>query len=260
MQAVKLFQSDRSSSPRSEEGAGEIERVLGINGEQHYSERLSAVSHFTSHLASQLNNTLTPIVCYSQLLLQADLPDTYREWLTRILEASDRATEIIRGMLDYSSSQVLYPERVNLHQTVRESLSMAQDLFGVEQNQVIVKTFRPDPSVAGDRSQLVHAILHLLRNAIESTSEENRRIRIRIKEDGKGSPILEVKDNGKGIPLKNLPKILLPFFTTHEEGHAGLGLSIVNGIVETHKARMDFETAYGKGTLVRIAFPEKLGA
>lgn len=259
MQTAKLSWSDGSPSAHSDPGGREVEHVHIEKGKQEYSERLSAISHFTSNLASELNNTLTPIVCYSQLLLQADLPDHYKVWLERVLEASDRATEIIRGMLDYSSSQVLFPEKVDLHQTVRESLSMARDLFGLDEKQVTLKAVDPIPLVSGDRSQLVHAFLHLLRNAIDSTPEERRRIKIRIKQDIKGGPILEIKDNGKGIPNKNLPKILLPFFTTHGEGHAGLGLSIVNGIVESHKAQMDFETEYGKGTLVRVTFPEKLG-
>ncbi|MCA9428482.1 MAG: HAMP domain-containing histidine kinase [Candidatus Omnitrophica bacterium] len=259
MQPANLFPADGSSSTHSNQGEREVERMLELKGRQNYSERLSAVSHFTSSLASELNNTLTPIVCYSQLLLQADLPEHYKSWLSRILEASDRATEIIRGMLDFSSNQVLFPEKVDLYQTVRESLSMARDLFGLDEKQVSLKSFRPDPMVSGDRGQLVHAILHLVRNAIDSTQPERRRIKVRIKGDLRENPILEIKDNGKGIPQKNLTKILLPFFTTHEEGHAGLGLSIVNGIVESHKAQLDFETAYGKGTLVRISFPEKLG-
>ena len=223
-----------------------------------YSERLSAISHFSNQLASELNNTLTPIVCYSQLLLQADLPEHHKTWLKRILEASDQATEIIRGMLDYSCSQVLFPEKVNLLRVVRESLSMARDLFHLDERHVSLKSIEQEAWVSGDRHQLVQAFVHLFRNAIDSTPEDRRRIKVRIKHGTKGRPIFEIKDNGKGIPYKNLPKILLPFFTTHAEGHAGLGLSIVNGIVESHKAQMDFETEYGKGTLVRITFPQKL--
>ncbi len=256
MRTGHLLWAGESSSPPERTAT---ERMLDAKGSPCYSERLSAISHFTNNLASELNNTLTPIVCYSQLLLQADLPDSYKVWLTRILEASDRATEIIRGMLDFSNGQVLFPDKVDLHQVVRESLSMARDLFELREDQMSLKTYDPKPMVSGDRGQLVHAFLHLIRNAIDATSESTRRIKVRIKEDGKQNPIIEVRDNGRGIPRKDLPKILLPFFTTHSEGHAGLGLSIVHGIVESHKARLDFETEFAKGTLVRITFPERLG-
>jgi signal transduction histidine kinase len=107
----------------------------------------------------------------------------------------------------------------------------------------------------GDPHQISQAILLLLKNAMQATDPEERKIEVRTLVTEDSRVVLEVEDNGTGIPGEILPKVLLPFFTTRDGEGVGLGLSIVNGIAEAHGAHLEIQTKVGKGTLIRISFP-----
>jgi signal transduction histidine kinase len=226
-----------------------------------YSERLSAISHFTTEVALQLNNLLTPIICYAQLIAQLSDSGRFRDRLEKILTAARQAKAVMDGLLDFAGKQERHVEKLDLNRIVKETIPIACDLFSLEKGDVEFE--RDDNPVAfqGDPHQMVQALLHLLRNAAQATQPDQRPIVVRVsREDGNGEEgtrkvILDVEDRGCGISKKILPKVLLPFFTTREEEGAGLGLSTVFGIVEAHGGDLEIDTEEGKGTTVRISLP-----
>ncbi len=241
-----------SAMPESEK---KIAKVMGVKLHQDYSERLSAISHFSMEIAHHLNNSLTPIICYAQLLTQGAVSQEQKKRLQKITEAAHHAKEIIDGLIAFAGGQPTQVLPVDLNIVARETIEVAEGLLWLPTRQVHFEGSPWNTTLLGDPNQISQVILLLLKNAMQATDYEDRWIDVRTRVDEESRIVLEVEDNGTGIPSEILPKVLLPFFTTHEGEGVGLGLSIVNGISEAHGAHLEIQTEVGKGTLVRISFP-----
>ena len=263
MTAITTSASSGASenAPNCCEGGLTREMPFQPNTPVRYSERLSAISHFTTEVALQLNNLLTPIICYAQLIGQSGDSVRFRDRLQKILTAARQAKGLMDGLLDFAGKQERHIEKLDLNRIVKETIPIACDLFWLDKGDVEFELDDNPVTFHGDPHQMVQALLHLLRNAAQATQPEQRPVVVRVFRkagDGGGSEvILEVEDCGCGISKKVLPKVLLPFFTTREEEGAGLGLSTVFGIVEAHGGDLEIDTEVGKGTTVRISLPAR---
>ena len=250
--------SEHQAQDCSQTGQGSersLSKVMGIKLRQDYSERLSAISHFSMEIAHHLNNSLTPIICYAQLLSQGSASPEQKKRLQKITEAAYHVKEIIDGLISFAAGQPTQVLPVDLNTVARETIEVAEGMLWLPTRQVHLEGATPTVRLLGDPHQISQMLLLLLKNAMQATDAGNRRIvvRTRINEDQR--VLLEVEDNGTGIPSEILPKVLLPFFTTRDGDGVGLGLSIVNGIAEAHGAHLEIQTEVGKGTLVSISFP-----
>jgi len=225
------------------ESATSSRKVLGLKANQQYSERLSAISHFSSEIAASLNNSLTPIVGYSQLLSQGQCNGSQREKLGKITEAAFQAKEIIEGLLTFANDQVPQLIQVDLNMVIRETVGWAEDFLSLPKQNVSLKLEEELQPVLGDPHQLTQALLQLLKNAKQSGEGKKCKIEVTTENSEEGVR-LSVRDNGCGMPQSVLPKILLPFFTTRGDDSVGLGLSIANGIVEAHGAELVLSPRY----------------
>lgn len=242
-----------------------FEQVLKLKFQQTYSERLSAISHFTTTVAARLNDLLTPIVCYSQLMLQSHESQRFQNSIEKILTAAREAKTIMDGLLDFTSEQPRHTESLNLSRIIRETIPIAAELLELNENDVRFEEEAPLPRFKGDPHQMVQVVLHLLRNAIRATVPAERPVVIRASASSnelrrwngtlKTGLVLEVTDRGCGIPQRDLCKVLLPFFTTRPDEGIGLGLSIVYGVVQAHGGDMEIESHVGKGTTIRLFLP-----
>ncbi len=231
--------------------------ALGLKSEQQYSERLSAISHFTFEIAHHLNNSLTPIICYAQMLEQASCTPAQGSKLRKISEAAYRAKEIIDGLLAFADEQPVRVRRIDLNELVRETVLVARDLLWLPEGLVRMDLSPEHPTILGDPHQVSQALLHLLRNAQQATPSEGegKEILVRTFLNNEGKAGIEVADQGNGIPQEILPKILLPFFTTRPDEGAGLGLSIVHGITEAHGGEIGIQSCPESGTRIALSFP-----
>jgi len=230
-----------------------------------YSERLSAISHLTDRIVSKLNNCLTPVICYAQLISQSPGAERYRSKLLRIVEAAQQAREMMEGILGFAGARPRCIETLDLNRIVGETIPIARDLFWLEKGDVSYEVQEGLPSIAGDPHQLVQALLNLIHNAVQATTSNERPILVRVYEGEPatgqrgGLPVrqvtIEVSDRGCGIPKEILPKVLLPFFTTHPESGAGLGLSTVYGIAQAHGGDIEIDSEAGWGTTVQVYLP-----
>ncbi|MBI5069395.1 MAG: transporter substrate-binding domain-containing protein [Deltaproteobacteria bacterium] len=111
------------------------------------------------------------------------------------------------------------------------------------------------PRVRGNAQRIEQVIVNLVINACQALPDPSRAIRVATRTEG-GKVILEVADEGVGIPPENLPRLTDPFFTTkRDSGGTGLGLSVSSGIVLEHGGTLEFRSAPGAGTTVRLALP-----
>ena len=228
-------------------------------------EKLSAIGQLVAGVAHELNNPLTSVIGYAQLLeeeLQGDVtarpPDEVAQDLRRIAEESERAARIVRNLLSFARRQSAERAPQNLIEVCQRVLALRQYEFRM--SSIELETDFPDSvaPVLADAGQLQQVLLNLVLNAEHAMrGGQTRRLVVSVSEDeASGAVELAVSDSGHGIDPANLPRIFDPFFTTREVGEGtGLGLSICYGIVRGHGGHIRVESAPGTGTTFRLLLP-----
>jgi signal transduction histidine kinase/CheY-like chemotaxis protein len=227
--------------------------------------KLSAVGQLVSGVAHELNNPLSVVIGYGQLLLSRGVPDDARRPIEAIVAQGARMAKIIQSLLLFSRQRK--PERrpVDLRAVIPLILSLRETQLAVSGIRVETEFDAATPRADGDAHQLQQVVLNLILNAeqaILGSGVGGRRtgdcIRITTSVRGAGEAprvIVQVADNGPGIPAAVLPRVFEPFFTTKKVGEgAGLGLSVSYGIVEQHGGRLSVESEPGR-TVFTLELP-----
>ena len=221
------------------------------------SDKLAGLGRMAAGVAHELNNPLTGILVYADLL-QSSLPkdDPAQADLACIVEDAERCRNIVKGMLEYSRQGEIQVEDLDLTQLVEDAFSLIRDnsvLLGVE----IVRKYHPQPlTVQGDRKLLRQVFINLIMNAVDAM-EGKGSIEVSSGLDHDGRRFVEIKDTGPGIPDEHLRKVFDPFFTTKEIGKGtGLGLSVVFGVLQRHGGKASVVETGPGGTTFRVSMPK----
>jgi PAS domain S-box-containing protein len=234
----------------------EVSEQLRMEQQLVQSERMAAVGLLASGVAHEINTPLTGIASYAEMLLDGgshERPD--REILERIRKQSWKASHIANSLLNFSRGSGDDRERVDLSDTVAETLS----LFGPQlKGRRIEIVYQPGPGepplVWAHRGRLQQVVLNLLLNARDAMPGGGC-IRIATARHD-GHVELTVADEGEGIPAELQGRIYDPFFTTKGPGKGtGLGLSVTYGIVQDHKGSIQVESLPGEGTRFTVRLP-----
>ena len=208
--------------------------------------KLSAVGQLVSGVAHELNNPLSVVIGYGQLVLSRGVPEHARRPIEAIVAQGARMAKIIQSLLLFSRQRK--PERrpVDLRDVIPQILSLRETQLAVSGIRVET-TFGADvPRVEGDAHQLQQVVLNLILNAEQAIlgsgvggrrTGDHVRIATSARLVGEAARVIvQVADNGPGIPAAVLPRVFEPFFTTKKVGEgAGLGLSVSYGIVAQQK-------------------------
>jgi two-component system NtrC family sensor kinase len=221
-----------------------------------HSEKMAAVGQLVSGVAHEVNNPLTAIMGYADLLTSSDeLPPQARRDLAIILQEAQRTKQIVQNLLSFARQSAPYREPVNLNAVLGRTLQLRQYDF-INHGVGVEESYEANlPLVFGDPQQLQQVFLNVVNNAYDAVREVSRRPKVRI-ETSSSEGIVEVRiiDNGPGISLPE--RIFDPFFTTKEVGKGtGLGLSICYGIVREHGgeiACLNHEDGEGATFVVRL--------
>jgi signal transduction histidine kinase/CheY-like chemotaxis protein len=238
-------------------------------------ERLRALGQMASGVAHDVNNALSPIVAYSELLLSTlpDLPEASRHYLQTINQAGGDIAQIVTRMREFyrrrSDAEPLLP--LNINQIIEEVIELTRPRWrDLSQRQgisiQIQRELEPQlPVLLSDPSELREALINLVFNAVDAMPQGGtitfvtRSISGPASEESGASERqlqVEVKDNGIGMDEKTRQRCLEPFFSTKaQRGGTGLGLAMVYGMMQRHDGTIEIDSSPGRGTCFRLTFP-----
>jgi signal transduction histidine kinase len=221
------------------------------------SEKMAAMGHLAAGVAHELNNPLTGILGFVQLLSKSEgLSLQQRKDVDSIQAQGRRCREIIQNLLQFSRKKVPKKEALQIGALVDSVLRLVQYDFSASGIDIEKRIPESLPSVFGDASQLQQVLLNLMFNAKEAMVGR-RPAHLLIQADAENQMLaIRIKDSGRGIPKENLGKIFDLFFTTKPPGEGtGLGLSIVFGLIQEHGGTTEVESEEGVGTTIILRLP-----
>jgi len=221
-------------------------------------EKLSGLGELISCVAHELNNPLTSVIGYAQLLKGSkEVSEEIKEDLERLHDEAMRTSCVVQKFLAFARKRKSEKSYVNFNEILRSTIALKS--YNSKINNVdIVEDFQADlPSTMADSQQLQQVFLNLLTNAEYAMKEAHGhgRLEIQTRFDLERSLIrISFKDDGFGISEENLSKVFEPFFTTKKTG-TGLGLSVSYRIVQEHGGTISVKSRLGEGTTFTVELP-----
>lgn len=222
-----------------------------------HAERLAFVGELSAGIAHELNEPLGRVLGFAQLIKKAgSLNEQQEEDLERIIKASLYSREIIKKLMIFSRQMPQQISNVNLNAVVDNILYFIDVRFqsrGIS----IIKQLEPTlPEMMADEVQMSQVLVNLITNSVYAMPHGGS-IYVITKSNASTVKLI-VKDTGVGMTAAIKDKIFEPFFTTKTVGQGtGLGLSVVQGIVDSHNGHIAVTTSPGKGTKFEIQLPLK---
>ncbi len=222
------------------------------------SEKLSAIGELIAGVAHELNNPLTGVMGYSQLLqLRRDLDERAKDNLAKINNLALRCQKIVQNLLSFARKQK--PERslCNINEVLERTIELRSYELQVNNIEIVRDLDRHLPRTIADSHQLQQVFLNVVTNAEQAMLEAHGKGRLAIRtRGGNGTIIVEIADDGPGIPETHLTRIFDPFFTTKEVGKGtGLGLSLSYGMIKEHGGNIYARSKLGEGSTFVIEIP-----
>ncbi len=222
------------------------------------SKKMASIGTFSSGIAHEINNPLNNISLSADILLE-DFDDMDKEEIIEILQdimsQTERASTIVRNLLDFSRARASEMEPLFIDYVIHKTTDLIANELRIHKIALHKQIEDMLPRVNGDLRKLQQVFLNLIINAEQAIGEYGR-IEIAARRTDDGYVQVDVSDTGPGIPPEHLDQIFDPFFTTKEAGKGtGLGLAIVYGIVEKHGGYIEVSSKVGEGTTFSVFLP-----
>jgi len=233
----------------------DLTRIHQMEQQVRRSDRLAAIGELAAGMAHEIRNPLASLSgSITMLREEVHLDGMGRELMSIVTSEISRLEALISDFLGYASPREPHAIRTDLGALARETATLLR--------QAHQGPWRVEVSEQGEQPVLALVDPHLVRqvfwnlsrNAIEAMPAGG--LLEVVVSNAADAAMVEFVDHGSGIPAEAMPKIFTPFFST-KEGGTGLGLAIVFKIVEAHLGRIDIDSAPGRGTTVRVAFPAR---
>ncbi|MBI5970271.1 MAG: response regulator [Deltaproteobacteria bacterium] len=220
------------------------------------SDKLSSLGELVSGVAHELNNPLTGIMCFSELLLEEDAIDAeIKGKLAKINDASHRCKKIIDNLLTFARWKKPEKKYEDVNKIIHECVELRDYQLKVDNIEVVLALDPALPRTMLDENQIHQVFLNLINNARDAVKEKGTgKGRITVTSGVKDAKIIvRFEDTGKGMTKDVASRIFDPFFTTKGVGHGtGLGLSISYGIIHEHGGSIYAQTGRAEGGAVFV--------
>ncbi len=220
-------------------------------------DRLASVGELAAGIAHELNNPLTGVIGFSQLLMDREMPDDAREDLQAVYSEAQRASQVVKNLLTFARKHTAAKEKVNINDVINKVLELRTYELNLENIKVDARLDSELPKVMADYFQLQQVFLNIIINAEYFMKEAHNKGTLTITTEKVGTKVkVSFADDGPGIDKDDLGHLFDPFFTTKEVGKGtGLGLSICHGIIAEHGGRIYAESELGKGATFIVELP-----
>ena len=219
------------------------------------SEKMSAVGQLIAGVAHELNNPLTAILGYAQLLESEGLNDRASDFVRKLFKQAQRTHRVVQNLLSFARQRTPQKQDVDIRKIVDETLALRD--YDLKVNNIVLEreTMMDTPSVTADPHQLEQVFLNIINNAVDAILEGGKggKLKVRIHSND-GQVRVEFLDSGAGIKDPN--RIFDPFYTTKTVGKGtGLGLSICYGIIKEHGGDITAHNRPEGGAVVEVRLP-----
>jgi PAS domain S-box-containing protein len=220
-------------------------------------DRLASIGELAAGAAHELNNPLTSIIGFSQLIMEKDIPDDIRQDMTFIYSEAQRAAGVTKNLLAFARKHKPVKRLNQINTIIEDMLKLRAYEHKIKDIEVYKQLASDLPESMIDYFQMQQVFFNIVINAEYFMIEAHDRGTLTITtEKQNGTVRISFADDGPGISPENLSQIFNPFFTTKETGKGtGLGLSICHGVVSEHGGQIYARNQPGEGATIFVELP-----
>jgi len=229
-------------------------------GEQRleFASHLASVGDLATGLAHQLNDPLSAILAYDQLLItKTDLDQTTRHGLEAIYRETQRATMITDNLRHFANRRKPEKNPLSINEVVGRAIDICAHELDANTIEVYKNLKNDLPVIQADFQQICQVLINIINNAANALAATPGKKELYIVTQLTNSAVkVTITDNGRGIPEADVQRIFDPFFTNDRSGKkTGLGLTVCYGLIEGHGGRIYADSMVGRGTTITIELP-----
>jgi signal transduction histidine kinase len=245
----------------------DITEVTNLREQVALKRNLESLGEMSAGLAHEFKNTIATLHGYVQLLQNLNLDERGQVATESLLNEVRNLADMVTSFLNFARPQPLNSESISLKDLLAEC---AMELEAVFKERNVELQFASDGEeksglqealvVPADERMLRQALLNLLRNAAEAIGDDqtDRLVEVKVREEnaqtGKKWAVVQIRDTGSGIPLGDMQKIFIPFFTTKARGH-GVGLALAHRVISQHGGSLEASNAPKGGAVFTVRLP-----
>ncbi|MBW0433689.1 hybrid sensor histidine kinase/response regulator [Leptospira yasudae] len=228
-------------------------------------QKLEVISLLATGVAHEINNPLTIMINYAQLILAQSKDDSILKYASNILDEGERIAKITKDLLRLARQEKNVFSQVNFQEIIQKTVTLCEQLFKKDMIRIELDMHSSISEIQCVPQQIQQVVLNLLNNARDALNlkypkfDSNKVILIRANQfdkEGKSWIQLSIEDHGVGIPPEEAMKIFSPFFTTKKvDQGTGLGLSVSIGIIKDHGGELYYESIENEYTRFFIDLP-----
>jgi len=233
----------------------DITEVTQLREQVALKRNLESLGEMSAGLAHEFKNAIATLHGYAQLMQTLELDEAGRQATSSLLKEVRNLSDMVTAFLNFARPQPLDLESVSLNDLVNDCELELKQLYEAARVELVNAGPGEELVVQADERMLRQAIMNLLRNAAEAIPEEatERKVTVTCARVGKDA-LIEVKDTGTGIPVADLDRIFIPFFTTKSSGH-GIGLALTHRVITEHGGTLSAANNPDGGAVFTIRLP-----
>jgi two-component system, NtrC family, sensor kinase len=222
-------------------------------------EKLSSLGQLAASIAHEVNNPLSGVLVYTQLLNKKISNNNYSKdvainYLAKMEIEITRSTKLVRNLLDFARQSPPALRATDINEVINRALELVAHSAHILHIQVEKQLDPALPGLLADSDQIQQVAVNMILNAVQAMPKGGTLILRTLLEDGQIK--MEFQDTGCGIPQENMNKLFTPFFTTKKEVKGvGLGLAVSYGIIQRHRGKISVKSKEGEGSIFSIYLP-----